>query len=138
MTSLDPRWGRSIRAIVMSSLNNSSDSMTSCGQVGLSLTGHSCLGRYCDLVKVRPCRRQLGAATNLRCERQLESAISRTGVGGLPLRLRFRPTRVCWIQHASSCRAIPEIPSCARRRSINQPSPIKVGRSRLSSGIRII
>ena len=68
-----------MRAIVMSSLNNSSKSMTSCGRIGLSLTGHSCLAPYCDLVHVRPCRRQLGAATDQRCERQLESAISRTG-----------------------------------------------------------
>ena len=37
------------------------------------------LAPYCDLVHVRPCRRQLGAATDQRCERQLESAISRTG-----------------------------------------------------------
>ena len=37
--------------------------MTSCGRFGLSLTGHSCLAPYCDLVLVRPCRRQLEAAT---------------------------------------------------------------------------
>ena len=67
LTSLDPRWGRSVRAIVMSSLNNSSKSMTSCDRVGLSLTGHSCLAPYCDLVHVSPCRRQLGAATDQRC-----------------------------------------------------------------------
>ena len=101
---LDPRWERSISAIVMSSLNNSSESMTSCGRVGLSHTDHSCLAPHCDLVRVRPCRRQLGAATDRRCERQLEYAISRTEAA-IPLRLRFRPTRVCWIQHASSLRS---------------------------------
>ena len=80
LTSLDPRWGGGgIRAIELSSLNNSSKSMTSCGQVELSLTDHSCLAPYCDLVHERPCRRQLGAATDQRCEQQLESAISRTG-----------------------------------------------------------
>ena len=35
--------------------------------------------KYCDLVHVRPCRRQLGAATDGRGERQLESAFSRNG-----------------------------------------------------------
>ena len=59
-------------------LYNSSKSMTSCGRVELSLAGHSCLAPYYDLVHVRPCRMQLGAATDRRCERQLESAISQT------------------------------------------------------------
>ena len=52
--------------------------MTSCGRVGLSLTGHSSLAPYCYLVHVRPCRRQLAATTDRRCEGQLELAISRT------------------------------------------------------------
>ena len=64
----------------------SSKSMTSCGRVRLSLTGHSrCLAPYCDLVHVKPCRRkleaarELGVATVQRCEWQHESAISRMG-----------------------------------------------------------
>ena len=65
-TSIDPRWGRSIRAIVMSLLNNSSKSMTTCGRIGLSLTDHSCLAPYYDLMHVRPRKRQLGAATDQR------------------------------------------------------------------------
>ena len=79
LTSLDPRWGRSIRALAMRSLNNSSKSMTSCGRVGLSLTSHSCLAPGCYLEHVKQCRRQLAATTGLRCERQLEFSISRTG-----------------------------------------------------------
>ena len=62
-----------------SMLNNCSKSMTSRGRVWLNLTGHSCLAPYCDLVHVSPCRKRLGAATDQRCEWQLESAISRTG-----------------------------------------------------------
>ena len=73
----------------MSSLNNSAKSMTSCGRVGISLADHSSLASYCYLVHVKLCRRQLAATTDLRCERQLESVISRTAAAS-PLRLRFR------------------------------------------------
>ena len=34
LTSLDPRWGRSIRALAMSSLNNSSKPMTPAAGLG--------------------------------------------------------------------------------------------------------
>ena len=118
---------------MMSPLNNSSKSMTSCGLVGLSLTGDSYLAPYCDLVHVRPCRRQLGAATDHRSERQLESAISRTGAAiATPSAVSTDSSMLD--QHASSRRSpsglfrrclIPEMPSCARKRSINQPSPRK-------------
>ena len=47
LTSLDPRWGRIIRAIVMRSLSNSSILKSSCGRVGLSLSGHSCWTPSC-------------------------------------------------------------------------------------------
>ena len=113
----------------MGSLNNSSKSMTSCGRVGLSLTGHSYLAPYCDLVHVRPCRRQLGAATDLRCERQLESAISRTGAAiATPSAVSTNSSMLDSARIVTSVAqlAIPEIPTCARRRPINQPSPIKV------------
>ena len=103
--------------------------MTSCGRVGLSLTGHSCLAPYCDLVDVRPCRRQLGAATDRRCERQLDSAISRTGVAiATPSAVSTNSSMLDSARIVTSVayRAIPEIPSSARRRSINQPSPMKV------------
>ena len=43
LTSLDPWWGRSIRALAMSSLSNSSKPRTSCDRVGLGLAGHGCL-----------------------------------------------------------------------------------------------
>ena len=53
--------------------------MTSCGRVGLGPTSHSCLAPGCYLEHVEQCRRQLAATTDLRCERQLEFSISRTG-----------------------------------------------------------
>ena len=43
LTSLDPKWGRSIRALAMRSLSNSSKPRTFCGRVGLGLAGHGCL-----------------------------------------------------------------------------------------------
>ena len=41
LTSLDPRWGRIICAIVVRSLSNSSKMKSSYCRVGLSLSGHS-------------------------------------------------------------------------------------------------
>ena len=101
LSSLDLRWGRSIRAIVMSSLKYSSISMTSCGRVGLSLTGHSCLAPYCCLVHMRPCRRQLAATSHDRSEvRSANGSLnqrSRERQQLSPLRLRFRSNQVGWI-----------------------------------------
>ena len=83
-----------------------------------------------DLLRhVRPCRRQLGAATDRRCERQLESAISRTGaIVATPSAVSTNSSMLdsARIVTSIASRAFPEIPSCARRGSINQPSPIKV------------
>ena len=68
LTSLDPRWGRIIRAIVMRSLNNSSKLKSSCGQVMLSFSGHSCWTPSCFAKKVlkhvKPCIRQAGVMTD--------------------------------------------------------------------------
>ena len=61
LTSLDPRWGRSIRALAMSSLSNSSKPRTSCGRV---LEHGTRAGGDWD------------ALTDLRSERQLDSEIS--------------------------------------------------------------
>ena len=68
------------------------------------------------------CRRLLEAITDLRCERHLESAISRSRERQQrsPLRLRFRLTQGCWFQHASSRRS----PSRPCRRSLAVPQEV--------------
>ena len=78
LTSLDPRWGWSIRALAMSSLSNSSKPRTSCGRVGLGLAGHGCLAPSSVLEHVMRAGGRWDALTELRSERQLESEISRT------------------------------------------------------------
>ena len=78
LTSLDPRWGRSIRALAMSSLSNSSKPRTSCGRVGLGLPDHGCLAPSSVLDHVMRAGGHWDALTDLRFERQLESEISRT------------------------------------------------------------
>ena len=79
MTSLDPRWGRSIRALAMSSLNNSSKPMTSHGRVWLGLTGHGCQAPNSVLEHdVTRAGGSWDALTDLSSERQLESEISLT------------------------------------------------------------
>ena len=52
LTSLYPRWGRSIRAPSMSSLSNCSKPRTFSGRVGLGLAGHGCLAPSSDLMHV--------------------------------------------------------------------------------------
>ena len=76
LTSLDPRWGRSIHALAMSSLSNSSKTRTSCGGVGLGLPGHSWLAPSSDREHVRRAGGCWDALTDLRSERQFESEIS--------------------------------------------------------------
>ena len=78
LTSLDPRWGRSIRALAMSSLSTSSKPRTSCGRVGLGLAGHGCMAPSSVLEHVMRAGGRWDALTDLRSERQLESEISRT------------------------------------------------------------
>ena len=86
LTSLDPRWGRIIRAIVMRSLSNSSILKSSCGRVRLSLSGHSCWTPSCFAKKVpkhvKPCMRQAGVMTDQVSGGRMgkfEPVISRTG-----------------------------------------------------------
>ena len=69
LTSLDRRWGRIIRAIVMRSLSNFWKKLkSSCGRVRLSLSGHSCWTPSCFATKVlkhvKPCMRQAGVMTD--------------------------------------------------------------------------
>ena len=68
------------------------------------------------------CRRQLAATTDRRCERQLEFAISRAAAAIATPFLRFRPTQVRWIQHASSRRSLSRLfrRSLVGGQSINQ------------------
>ena len=78
LTSLDPRWGRSIRALAMSSLSNSSKPRTSCGWVRLGLAGHIWLldSKSSDLEEhVTRAGGRGDARADLRFERQLESEI---------------------------------------------------------------
>ena len=79
LTSLDPRWGRSIRALAMSSLSNSSKPRTSCGWVGLGLAGHGCLTPSSVFEHGTRAGGRWDALTDLRSVRQLEFSISRTG-----------------------------------------------------------
>ena len=77
-SSLDPRWGRSIRAFAMSSRSNSSKPRTSCGRVGLGLAGHGCLAPISVLEHGMRVGGRWDTLTDLRSERQLESEISLT------------------------------------------------------------
>ena len=76
VNSLDPRWGRSIRAFTMSSRSNSSKPRTSCGQVGLGLVGHGCLATSSVFEHVTRAGGRWDVLSDHRSERQLESEIS--------------------------------------------------------------
>ena len=78
LTSLDPRWGRSIRAFAMSSLSNPSKPSTFCGLAGLGLAGHGCLAPSSFLEQMTRAEGCWDALTDLRYEWQLESEISLT------------------------------------------------------------
>ena len=78
LTSLDPRWVRSICALAMSSLSNSSKPRTSCGWVGLVRAGHGCLTPSSVLEHGMRAGGRWDALTDLRSERQLESETSLT------------------------------------------------------------
>ena len=62
----------------MNSLDNSSNPRTSCGQVGLGLTGLGCLTPSSVLKHVTREGYRWDALTDLRSERHLESEISLT------------------------------------------------------------
>ena len=84
LTSLDPRWGRIIRAIVVRSLSDSSKLKSSCGRVRLSLSGHSCRTPSCFAKKVlkhEPCMNEAGRSHDRSRGRMgnFEPVISRTG-----------------------------------------------------------
>ena len=64
------------------------------------------------------CKRQLGAMTDLRCEREHVHQQSRERQQQSPLRLRFRLTQGCWNQHAPSRRS-PSSPQLCRERSFS-------------------
>ena len=97
LTSLDPRWGRIIRAIVVRSLSNSSKLKSSCGRVRPSFSGHSCWTPSCFVKKVlkhvKPCMRQAGVMTD-----QVDGWEQRSPLNSrfLPIRghrIRYRPSR---------------------------------------------
>ena len=78
LTSLDPSWGRSIHALAMSSLSNSSKPRTSCGRVGLGLAGHGCLAPSSNFVHETRAGGRWDALTVRGSEQQLESEISQS------------------------------------------------------------
>ena len=98
--------------------------MTSCGlAAGLGLTGHSSLAPYCYRMHVRLRRRQLAATIDPMCD--LANGSSDRIATPFAISNNSRMLDLASIITPVAKQAIPEIPSCACRGSINQPIPVK-------------
>ena len=118
LTSLDPRWGRSIRALAMSSFSNSSKPRYSCGRV----VGQASQAMTSWLpAALRGVGGSWDALTDLRSERQLESEIS-------PMEAAISTPLAGFTTHRHTGRLAVHAgdPQLCHRRSINQRSPIGV------------
>ena len=114
MTSLDPRWGRIIRAIVVRVLSNSSELKSSCGRVRLSLSDHSRWTPSCCAKKILKHVKQVHEAGRSHDRSggrmgKLEPVISKTGAA---IATQFTISTSSRTQDRLE-QSIPKVPSCA-------------------------